>query len=485
MKQFPLPLRLSIPVVLLLFGSLVGLFSFQREVSQSYLRAEQEANRQARFFGNQTSGILEYLYRNEDEEGANLVLSQLGTDSNLQLALLCDENNRVILATSYKLQQRLVSDTPATNSLPAIKKIRQTISGQVILSNDRQSIRAIYPVVFKATPGQLLSSRVGVLLLEYNLSATKNRAYIDALQRSLESSAVLALLCTCVWFFFDKTLTRRVVQLVEATNSLAKGELSVRAGLRGADELTEIAAAFDEMANQIQANQQQLQELANQRQELLNLLASQIRNSFDLDTILSTAVNQTSDLLKVDRCNFLWYCCDAPAPNFDLTHESRLPDLPSVLGKYPIVKSNNSSYLKALLSFKTVRIDDLSTDTFLDAPFRERLIAQGYVSFVCCPIQTHSGKLGLITCAYCHSLHSWSDDEVELLQSVANQLAIAIEQAELYEQTRVAAATATTQAEQLRQTLQELQQIQALLRATLDSTADGILVVHDPGKITG
>jgi len=43
---------------------------------------------------------------------------------------------------------------------------------------------------------------------------------------------------------------------------------------------------------------------------------------------------------------------------------------------------------------------------------------------------------------------------IELLQSVANQLAVAIDQAELYEQARVAAATATAQAEQLRQTLQ-------------------------------
>jgi len=58
MKQFPLPIRFSIPAVLLLFGSLVGLFSFEREVSLSY--AQKRSSRQARFFGNQTSGMLEY-----------------------------------------------------------------------------------------------------------------------------------------------------------------------------------------------------------------------------------------------------------------------------------------------------------------------------------------------------------------------------------------------------------------------------------------
>ena len=484
MKRFPFPLRFSIPAIILVFGGLLGFFSFQSEVSLSNQRTEEDASYRARFSGTKTSGMLEYLFRKADTEGAELVISQIGGDPNLQLALLCDEKNKVILANRYELRNHPVIDTSAASHLLVINKVRERISGQALLSWDRQRIWAIYPVLFAAAPGELRSSRVGILLLEYDISALKDRAYKDALQRSLASSAVLALLCTIVWFFFDKTLTLRAVQLVEATKRFAKGEFGVRAGLQGSDELTQIAAAFDQMANQIQLNQQQLWELATQRQELLNLLASQIRNSLDLDTILSTAVSETWNLLGVERCNFLWCYFDDPAPNFDLTHEARLPDLPSVLGKYPIENPNNS-YLDALLSFKTVRIDDLTTDSFLDAPLRERLIAQGYVSFLCFPVQIRSGKLGIINCAYCHTFHEWSDDEVELLQGVANQLAIAIDQAELYEQTRVAAATATTQAEKLRQTLQELQQIQALLRATLDSTADGILVVNKAGRITG
>jgi diguanylate cyclase (GGDEF)-like protein/PAS domain S-box-containing protein len=397
---------------------------------------------------------------------------------------VCDQNNKIILATRYELRNRLLINTPAVNRLSDVERVRQNMSGQVIFSKDKRSIRAIYPVMLGAVPDELRPSKVGILFLEYDISASKQRSYNDALQRSLESNVVLALLCTTVWLFFDKTLTRRVVRLVEATNCLAKGEFGVRAGLQGSDELTQIATAFDQMANRIQVNQQELQELTQQRRELLNLLVSQIRNSFNLDTILSTAVRETCNLLGVDRCNFMWYESDPLAPSFALTHESQLPGLPSVLGQYPI-EDPKSSYLKDLLSFKTVRIDNLTTDTFLDAPLRSRLIAQGYVSFISCPIQTRSSKLGIVTCAYCHTLYSWSDDQVELLQSVANQLAIAIDQAELYEQTRVAATTATAQAEQLRQTLEELQQIQALLQVTLDSTADGILAINQAGNIAG
>lgn len=484
MKSFPFPLRFSIPVILLLFGSLLGLFSFQRELYLSYLRTEEDASRQAKFSGNHTSGILEYLYRNGDVEEAEIIISHIGSDLNLRFALLGDENNRVILSNRYELRNHLIKDTLAASSLSVSKRVRQTQSGQVIVSQDGQSIRAIYPVVLGTASSEIRPSKVGVLFLEYDLSGLKRRTYSDALKGSLEYIAVLALLCAAVWFFFEKNLTWRAVRLVQASNNLAKGELNIRAELQGSDELAQIAAAFDKMAQQIQVNQQELQELTTQRRELLNLLVSQIRNSFELDTILSTAVRETCNLLGVDRCNFMWYESDPLAPSFDLTHESQLADLSSVLGQYPI-EDPNSSYLKELLSFKTVRIDNLTTDTFLDAPLRSRLIAQGYLSFISCPIQTRSSKLGIVTCAYCHTLYSWSDEEVELLQSVANQLAIAINQAELYEQTRVAATTATAQAEQLRQTLEELQQIQALLQVTLDSTADGILAINQAGNIAG
>jgi len=442
MKRFPFALRFSVPAILLLLGSSLSLFSFQREVSLSYQHAEEDAIRQARSLGDENSAMLEYLflYRQADRSAADLLISKTGGNPNLRLVLMCDENNLVILSNRYELQHRPVSSTEVAYRLSSFERVRQTLTGQVILALDKRSVQAIYPVALGTTSGQLRPTKVGVLLLEYDLSVLKQRFYNDALQRSLEASAVLALLCTTVWFFFYKTLTLRVGQLVETTNRLAKGEFSVRAGLQGSDELTQIATAFDHMANQIQMNQQQLQKLAQHREELLNLLASQIHNSLDLDTILSTAVRETRDLLGVDRCNFMWCCFADPAPNFHLSHEAKSPNLPSALGQYPIEDFNKSD-LEALFSSQSVQIDDLTQeDMSLNASLRERWLAQGDASFACCPIPIRSGKLGLISCAYCSNLHSWSNDEIELLQSVANQLTIAIEQAELYEQTRIAAS---------------------------------------------
>ena len=258
--RFPFPLRLSIPGILVLFSSVLGLVSFHREVSLSYLRTEQQVTQQAQFSGSQTSGLLEYQYHNGKGKATELVISQIGSAPHLQLALLCDENDVVLFSTRFQLRQQPLNQTPATQVKADIQTTRQTRGGQVILSQDRQTIWAIYPVILGLAPGEILPSRLGVLLLEYNLSPLKAQAYQDAARSSLLNSLAIVLLGTSLWFFFEQTLTKRVAKLVATSQSLAKGNLDARANLQGSDELSQISSAFDTMAAEIQKNTEALQQ---------------------------------------------------------------------------------------------------------------------------------------------------------------------------------------------------------------------------------
>jgi len=275
MHRFPFPLRFSIPGILLLFGSVLGLVSFQREVSQSFSRTEMSIRQQAEFSASQTATLLEYLYRTAQGKGAHLAIAQIAPAPNLRLALLCDENERVLLSTRFDLQNRLVSNTLAASSLSAIKEVQQTQSKQVIFSDARQTLKAIYPVFLGASPGEILPSRVGVLLLEYDLSSLKAQAYNDALERSLTYSVALAVLCSILWFFFYKTLNLRVAKLVATSNSLAQGNLEVRANLKGSDELSQISIAFDRMAEEVQKNTETLRQNEELKQALHKLKQTQ------------------------------------------------------------------------------------------------------------------------------------------------------------------------------------------------------------------
>ncbi|MBD2215322.1 response regulator [Nostoc linckia FACHB-104] len=254
MKRFPFPLRFSIPAVLIVFGTVLGLVSLNREIVESNYKTEENATHYAQSLGSQIASILDYLYRGGDVEQAEIVISQLGSNPRLPLILVVNEQDQILLSNNYELRKRLVKDTEAAPNLSRFNTVREKMAGEVTLSPDRRFLRVIYPVLLPAQPGEIRPSRVGVLFLEYDLVSEKQEASAAAVGRTVVSSSVLALFCIGLWFFFDLTLTRRVDHLVAVTNRLANGEFNVRAGLLGSDELAEIATAFDRMAVGIQEN---------------------------------------------------------------------------------------------------------------------------------------------------------------------------------------------------------------------------------------
>ena len=108
-----------------------------------------------------------------------------------------------------------------------------------------------------------------------------------------------------------------------------------------------------------------------------------------------------------------------------------------------------------------VQLNDIQT--LRDGVTRRFLQTHGFAALLAIPIQTRSGKLGAICCGTSQDPRAWSDSEVSLLQAVTNQLAIALDQADLYDQSRQAAQLAEDKAQQLATTIDTLQQTQLQL----------------------
>jgi len=215
-------------------------------------------------------------------------------------------------------------------------------------------------------------------------------------------------------------------------------------------------------------------ELLSRRESLLFRLASQIRNSLDLDTILGIAVNEIRSLLQIDRCHFLWCWPHPDHPSLTVTHEACHPDLTSSLGDYPSEKVTNLA--KKILNLETIWVDNINNANNLDDQTRLLLNSFGITSQLLIPLQTHSGQLGAVVCSHCSGSRPWSNSEVELLKAVVDQLAIAIDQAELFAQTRAAAFAAQSQAQQLSHALQNLKQTEAQLVHTEKMSSLGQMV---------
>jgi len=205
------------------------------------------------------------------------------------------------------------------------------------------------------------------------------------------------------------------------------------------------------------------EELQSRREGLLFRLASQIRDSLDIDTILGTAVNEIRALLQVDQCHFLWYLHIQPnqQPSFTVTHEAINPNLSNPLQDYPLEQI--PLLAERIRMAQTIKIDNIHTTTAIDESTRRFLQETGIFSFLLLPLETRSGQRGAVVCNHYGVYRPWRESEVELLRAVVDQLAIAIDQAELYAQTRAAALAAQTQAFHLSEALQDLKQKESQL----------------------
>ncbi|MEG4036238.1 PAS domain S-box protein [Microcoleus sp. S36b_A4] len=213
-----------------------------------------------------------------------------------------------------------------------------------------------------------------------------------------------------------------------------------------------------ESQRQLQKSEARFRKLAEQ-EALLNQLASNIRESLDLGTILATTVQQIRDLLQVDRCVFIWYLPDASPPAWDVVHESKNDDLFSLLGYYPA--DITGTLPQKIAKLEVYQIDDVAT--FSNPVEREFFLQVGYKSVLDLPIKSAGGLTGVVSCVSCREVRKWTKEEVELMEAIGDQLAIAISQSELYTKSVDSARIAQEQAAQLEVTLCELQQAQTQL----------------------
>ena len=293
--------------------------------------------------------------------------------------------------------------------------------------------------------------------------------FFEAVATSLiDDPAVQGIVVNC----HDVTERKQAKEALEAANQVLENRVEERTAelTQAIEQLQAEIAVRKRTEDDLRQSQAQLRRLA-QQERVINQIATQIRTSLELDTILATAVQEIRTLLQIDRCSFAWYHPASDPACWETIEDSSEPHLPDVNGVYP---ATGESFGQRLPQGNLLRVDEVASLT--DPVAQELLQNRGYRSFLSLPIQTRLGKIGTINCGHCQGVRLWSDREVKLLAAVTEQLAIAIDQAELYTQSHESTLKAQAQTQQLEQTLLELQQTQAQLIQTEKMSGLGQMV---------
>lgn len=233
------------------------------------------------------------------------------------------------------------------------------------------------------------------------------------------------------------------------------------------DFLTRLSGKLSLALQQSELYQQT--QLQMQRQQALNRVIQSVRNSLDLRIVFETAVAEIGHLLQVEQAHISQYFprqnvwvhqasyCQHPSQH-DLSHGLEIPDA-------------GNPQATQLKQGQIVRIDNAA---LLEDEFSQILAETFPGAWLAIPLHVNGKVWGNISLIHNHQPFVWQDWQVELTLQIADQLAIAIYQSQLFSEVQRLNAQLESQVLERTALLQRALNFEALLKRITDKVRDSL-----------
>ncbi|MEO1148031.1 MAG: GAF domain-containing protein, partial [Cyanobacteria bacterium J06638_22] len=251
--------------------------------------------------------------------------------------------------------------------------------------------------------------------------------------------------------------------LLHALNSLEHDPLTEvvvpRVGRLGAEKTALLESRTPVLAQPMDEETATLQIEANPEKLLLDL-ATQIRNSLDLQTIFETACDEIRQALQADRVGIFKFYPHSDGDEGEFVAESMVAGWPSAIAVRIRDRCFSKTHVTECTQAQHYIAEEIDRNG-LNACYSPILEEFGVRASLAYPLLCGSQLWGLLCIHQCATPRQWQPHEIKLAHKLSDHLAIAIKQAELYEQTQAELAYR----QQAEATIaQQLQQQQALGR---------------------
>ena len=196
-------------------------------------------------------------------------------------------------------------------------------------------------------------------------------------------------------------------------------------------EIVGVLGTYQDISDRKQAEQTVRQQI--EQEKLLREITQRIRQSLDLQTIFDTACQEIRQVIQADRVGIFKFC---PESNFDdgeFVAESVVAGFPSVVAIRVHDHCFGENYASLYAKGRSYVVDDIyqhgvstcHTDILTQFQVRANLVM---------PLLCGDELWGLLCIHQCGTTRRWQQSEIDFNQQLANQLAIAIQQSNLFEQ---------------------------------------------------
>ena len=404
-------------------------------------------------------------------------------EENQLVGLLTYESLRQILRPVDLLRLRLVHEVMTTNVLCAPANVSILAIARLMAENQVSSVMIVETQASLTIPLGMVTERDIVQLKALSVN------FDTCLAQTVMSTPVFCVTVDESLWTVQQIMEQRFIQRLAVTGSAGEllGIVTHSSILEALNpwELYKLTAVLQEKVLQLETEKIQLLgnytlELEKQieertiklrrkaeQEELINQIATQIHSSLDLQEIINNTVVGMRSLLKCDRVIVYQFSGDFRG---QVIAEAIVAGGHSVLNQEVHDPCISPEWLELYRQGQIRIINDIDTESITqchqqmlkDLDIRAKLLA---------PIVVENQLWGLMLASYRDIPHNWEREEIELVQQISLRVAIAIQQANTYQQTQIEIHQRQQAEELIKQQLAELKIWKN--RYELASTASG------------
>lgn len=286
-------------------------------------------------------------------------------------------------------------------------------------------------------------------------------------------TAIAGLVAAALATWLVNRALRPVMSASTAVRKLGQGRLDTRIPITGKDELADLGANINQMADRLQILLREQENIA-ERTQIFTDLTLRIRRSLNLEDILKTSVKEVRKVLNTDRVVIYNFNSDysgtVVAESVALGWTQALAEtIDDPCFKEKHIKLYKDGRVRAIDNIYEAGLTDCHIKTLEQFEVKANLVA---------PILKDNQLLGLLIAHHCSETRAWQQSEIDLFTQLATQIGFALDQANLLEQVEQARRKAELISQDQRQQKETLQHQLMDLLNDVEEAARGNLTVR-------